>query len=113
MPEPKAKLNPDTVAQFVGKLQQDPSLKGKAIAHIHRLGFRSFVNEHFSADDRQRGELDLLQDRDIEEIFGRAVIVSLERNSPIKIIHEGHSPPNLRMEIWYEKGKGAGVSIHC
>jgi hypothetical protein len=92
-------FNPSTVDALIQRIHGDVRLKADVLADLSRNGTRAFIEKTFDLDARQREEVDLLQHREFEDVFGRALHMALVNNGSIKVIHEGHTPPDLRMQI--------------
>src|SRR5215831_19370263 len=98
-------LNPRAFDKFVAATQQDPRQKTEVISNILHNGLAQVLEQSFTLTDRQKAEVDLLKrQRDIEDFVGRAFIMGLVHNAPLKLIHEGHPQPNLWMR--FEVGPG-------
>lgn len=114
-PAKRGKLHPASFKKFVEEIYQDRELKAQVIAELHKLGFRAFAAKHFNLITRQKKELDTIKDADCEAVFTNAVIAVLQRNGPLELVHEGHNPPNLRIEFYGHLGNGVevGVRVSC
>src|SRR5262249_5441834 len=106
-------LNPQVVDRLVQRTKSNEQFKAEVIAELFCIGAREFLEKTFHLDERQRAEVELLRDKGSEEIFGRALITALLHNGSIQLIHEGHSPPNLRIEIGLGGRDGYGVKVYC
>lgn len=106
------RLHPVSFKQFVGSLYSNPALKAEVIAELQRIGFRGFAEKRFRLIPRQKKELDTIKDKDTENVFTSAVVAILQRQGPIELIHEGHTPPNLKMEIYCGPAE-CGIRITC
>lgn len=106
------KLTPVSVDTFMAKLSATPTLKAEVIQEILRDGAHAFLKRVFDLDSRQEGEVDLMKNRDIEEIAQRSIITALVHGWPIKVIHEGHPKPNLWIRIEIHKG-GGSITVGC
>jgi hypothetical protein len=106
----RGKLHPVSFQQFVKEIYKDPKLKANTIAELQSLGFRAFATKHFDLITRQKKELDTIKDADVEAVFTNGVVAALNRNGPIELIHEGHNPPNMRIEF-YARGGGGGLEV--
>jgi hypothetical protein len=112
MPEStkRGKLHPVSFRAFVDEIHRDSRLKAVAIQELQSLGFRAFAAKHYDLITRQKQELDTIQDKDCEELFTMAVVLALRKNWPLELIHKGHNPPNMKMEIVFGPAK---LSIEC
>ena len=113
-PEKRGKLNPESFQQFVKELYKDPKLKANTIAELQSLGFRAFTTKHFDLKKKQKQ--DTIKDVDVEAVFTNGVVAALNRNGLLELVHEGHKPPNLKIEFYGRIGSGGvevGVRISC
>ena len=46
----------------------------------------------------------------MRELVTKAVVLALRRNWTLELIHKGHNPPNLKMEIVFGPAR---LSIEC
>lgn len=111
MPESKrGKLHPVSFRAFVEEIHKDSRLKAVAIEELQSLGFRAFAAKHYDLITRQKQELDTIADKECEELVTKAVVLALRRNWTLELIHKGHNPPNLKMEIVFGP---AALRIEC
>jgi hypothetical protein len=96
---------PSAFQAFVKEMHQDPKLKAEKIKELQSLGFRAFAEKHYDLITRQKKELDTIKDKDSEELVTNAIVTALRRNWPLGLIHEGHNPPNMMMELIFGAGR--------
>jgi hypothetical protein len=109
---PKTKLDPESFDKFVATLRRNETIKLETIRNVSKRGLRQLLEETFELNARQKGELALLEARDIEEFAGRAFILGLVHDAPIKLTHEGHPEPNLWIVVRVTS-KGLEVGAGC
>jgi hypothetical protein len=111
----KGKLTPTSFQKLIKKVYKDPELKGHVISELRSLGVLKFAEKYFILNNHQKKELSNFGDRDTESVFTNSIISTLHRNGPIEYVHEGHVPPNMRVEFYgrYKGGIEVGVRITC
>jgi hypothetical protein len=109
-------LDPETVDGTMRKIKEDPALRAEMITELLRVGARAFIEQTFDLDERQSREINVLENRDAEEIVQRALLMALVHDGSIKVVHEGHANPNLDLELSVgidENGFHVDVTLSC
>jgi len=111
----KRALTPAAFSQWRTEVQADSRRRSAVMSSIEQKGFRQTAEEYFELQAHQVRELDLIKSgpKGVDDLVGRAFLIALETGSPIKIVHEGHRPPNLRIEIGLGGKDGYGVTVYC
>ncbi len=112
MPVPKVgKLTPESVDALMRRIHETPSLRHDIIEELLRSGARKFLEQAFDLSRRQRNEVNLMKNRDFEEIVQRALLMALVHDGSINVVHEGHPRPNLWIRVSWNGG--VSVTVGC
>jgi hypothetical protein len=109
-------LSPESVDATMQKLKQDPALRDEMISELLRQGARAYIEQAFDLDERQSKEINLLKDRNAEEVVERALVLALVHNGSIKVVHKGHETANLDLDLEVsidESGFHVEVTLTC
>jgi hypothetical protein len=108
----KGKLSPTSLERFLTKLNNNQEQKELVMNELSKKGFCVTVSEYFDLNAHQKDELQTVSERDCEIIVTDGVLSALRRNGKIELIHEGHNPPNLRMDVSFGRvGTGIGIRV--
>lgn len=108
----KVVLHSQSTYEAAAALVRSPEERAAALAELHRQGFRRFVQRRFNLTPHQVDELDLVKDRDLDDVITRALAAVIQRGGKIELVQEGHDPANLRVEIYVRKGE-VGIRFEC
>ena len=111
-PEKKGKLDPASLERFVARLNEYPEQKERVMNDLLKKGFCATVSEYFALNDHQKRELQTVSERDNEVIVTDAVLAALRRSGRVELIQEGHTSPNMRMEIGFSRGDDGKIGVH-
>jgi hypothetical protein len=79
---------------------------------LQRLGFIAFTEKYFDLTAYQKKGLESIKERDIEDIFTTAIILALNRNGNINLVHTGKEFPNMGIEIKFSEKKEIGDAVY-
>jgi hypothetical protein len=110
-PGKKGKLDPESLELFVARLYAYPEEKERVMNDLQSKGFCTAVSEYFALNDHQEREVQTFSERDLDVIVTDAVLAALRRNGKIELIQEGHTPPNMSVEVGASRERGGSVYV--